>query len=33
MVKFDPSKMNNREYDNEISVLDYNKFRGGYLNR
>jgi len=33
MVKFNPSKMINGDYDNEISVLDYNKFRGGYLNR
>ncbi|CAD8125247.1 unnamed protein product [Paramecium sonneborni] len=33
MVKFNPSLMNDGKYTNMISLLDYNKFRGGYLNR
>jgi RNA-dependent RNA polymerase len=30
MVKFDPP---GGKYDEEIEILDINKFRGGYLNR
>ena len=30
MVKFAPK---GGEYDQELDILDYNKFRGGFLNR
>lgn len=30
MVKFNPYK---NEYGQSLEILDYNKFRGGYLNR
>ncbi|CAD8126681.1 unnamed protein product [Paramecium sonneborni] len=33
MVKFNPSLMNDGQYSTMISLLDYNKYRGGYLNR
>ncbi|CAD8089201.1 unnamed protein product [Paramecium primaurelia] len=33
MIKFNPSLSNDGNYTNMISLLDYNKYRGGYLNR
>ncbi|CAK92037.1 unnamed protein product (macronuclear) [Paramecium tetraurelia] len=33
MIKFNPTLMNDGNYKTMISLLDYNKFRGGYLNR
>jgi len=33
MIKFKPTLSNDGNYTNLISLLDYNKYRGGYLNR
>lgn len=35
MIKFNPTIINNNEgeYGNKLEILEYNKFRGGFLNR